>query len=326
MKVIKWGILGSARIAEQQFIPAIKEARGAELLAVASRTKERALEFAKNNGIPRAYESYEELLDDPDVDAVYIPLPNDLHAEWTIRAAKKGKHVLCEKPAALDAKQTAEMVNTCSQHGVVFMEAFMYQFHPQWKKLKELLQAGVIGELKMVNANFSFFLANPENIRLHSEKGGGALYDVGCYCVNVSRLIMGSEPTEVRALGKFASDGIVDYSLSAVLKFPDQSIAHFDCSFEAADRQFVEVVGSTGSITMNLPYRPDKGTPTLTVSKKSGGWTETFEPFNVYAAQIEHFCLCIVSNRTPVYSPEQSIANMKVIDAIYEAAGRKQFK
>lgn len=176
----------------------------------------------------------------------------------------------------------------------------------------------------MLNANFSFFLANKEDIRLHPDKGGGALYDVGCYCVNASRLIMSDEPIAVQALAKFAPDGIVDTSLSAVLQFPDQSIAHFDCSLEAGDRQFVEVVGSTGSIRMNLPFRPDKGTPMLTITNKTGSWTEIFEPFNMYTAQIEHFCSCIESNQPLVYSPEQSIANMKVIDAIYSAAGRKQ--
>ncbi len=325
MGVIKWGILGTARIAEQQLIPAIKEAKNAILVAVASRSKDKAREFAIKHEIPNAYGDYKELLNDPDVDAIYIPLPNHLHAEWTIKAAEKGKHVLCEKPAAINTSQVVEMKNACKKHHVFFMEAFMYRFHPQWIKVKELLTSKEIGEITMINAQFSFFLSNMEDFRLEPEMGGGALYDVGCYCVNVSRMLLDSEPKEVRSLAKYFVDGLVDTSLAAVLKFPNNTLVRFDCSIESADRQFVEIVGTDGTIFIPLPFRPDKGTAKIVIRKKSGDKIELFEPFNMYTAQVEYFSSCILNNHEPsINNPEHAILNMQVIDAIYEATGRKK--
>ncbi|WP_202077632.1 Gfo/Idh/MocA family protein [Caldalkalibacillus salinus] len=323
MKQIKWGILGCASIARKQLIPAIKEVDHAEVVAVASRSLERAKAFAEQNDIPEAYDSYEALLDQDDIDAVYIPLPNHKHAEWTKKAAQKGKHVLCEKPAGLNQAQVEEMIAVCKENDVQFMEAYMYQFHPQWEKVREVLDSGRIGEIKIIQAHFSFPMDDKENIRLQPDTGGGALYDVGCYCVHASRLIMQKEPTDVRALAKYADNGIVDTSLQALLKFDNESIAHFDCSFEAANRQYVEVVGAVGTIEIDLPFRPDKGEAKIRVEAKNEQWEETFEPFNMYASQVEHFCAAIRGEAPLPIDTAQSVLNTKVIDVIYESAGRK---
>ncbi|RIV26159.1 gfo/Idh/MocA family oxidoreductase [Alicyclobacillaceae bacterium I2511] len=324
MDKVNWGILGTARIAEQQLIPAMQSAVNAHLLGVASRNETQANAYAQHNGIERAYGSYAQLLADPDIDAVYIPLPNDLHAEWTLQAAQAGKHVLCEKPAALNAAQAREMVQACAAHDVVFMEAFMYPFHPQWDRVRELLNSGELGELKIVHANFSYPLENPADIRWHPQMGGGSLYDVGCYCVHVARSLADNAPTvEVQGIAQFMEDGVVDKSFTGAFKFANGLLAHFDCSFEAADRQFVEIVGSRGSIQVLYPFRPDMGTPTLIVHGPSGEHRETFPTTDMYKLQVEHFGDCVQSQQTPRNTGEDSIRNMEHIDALYTAAGRQ---
>ncbi len=324
MGKINWGILGTARIAEQQLIPALHAATNAHLLGVASRHESQAHAYARRNGIERVYGSYEQLLADPDIDAVYLPLPNGLHAQWTLQSAQAGKHVLCEKPAALSAAQTREMVQACATHDVVFMEAFMYPFHPQWDRVHELLNSGELGELNIVHANFSFPLANPTDIRWDSQMGGGSLYDVGCYCIHVARSLAHNAPAvEVQGIAQFTEDGVVDKAFTGALKFANGLLAHFDCSFTAADRQFVEIVGSRGSIQVLYPFRPDKGTPTLIVRGPSGERQETFPATDMYKLQVEHFSDCVQFQRTPHNTGEDSIRNMELIDALYTAAGRK---
>ncbi|WP_134703034.1 Gfo/Idh/MocA family protein [Ammoniphilus sp. YIM 78166] len=321
MQKIKYGIMSTARIADKQVVPAIHSAANAEVIAVASRDEKKARMFAERHQIPKVYDSYEKLLEDPDIDAVYIPLPNHLHAEWTIRAAEKGKHILCEKPIALNAKQAMEMVESCKQHGVKFMEAFMYQFHPQWKRVRELIDKGEIGKVKKINAAFSFLLNQPNDIRLEPLKGGGALYDVGTYCVHVSSLLLGGEPSQVQSIAKFSNQ--VDLTLNAQLVFPNDVMVQFDCSFEYAQRQFVEIVGEIGVIKVTLPFRPDKGVPAIDISGHLGHRVETFEEYDAYTLQIEHFSSCILYDQKPFYSPEKSIANMKIIDQIYSMAGKR---
>jgi xylose dehydrogenase (NAD/NADP) len=321
MSVIRWGILGTAHIAEKALVPAIHAAQGAELVAVASRSLEKAQAYAERNQIRKAYGSYEELLADPDVDAVYIPLPNHLHAEWTIKAAEAGKHVLCEKPAALNADEARRMIAACQAHGVVFMEAFMYSLHPQWARVRELLDGGVIGELELISANFSFHLDNPVDIRWYPI-GGGALYDVGCYCVHVTRTFAGDElPTEVRALADLDEHG-VDRSVVALLRFPGGVLAHLDCSFVAADRQRVELAGTKGSLVVTWPFRPDKGDPAIHVRTRDGERVERFDKGEIYRLEVEHFGECVRTGATPQQTPEQTIRNMEILDAIYRAVGR----
>ena len=323
MTRIRWGVLGTSRIAEQQVIPAIKNAKNAEVVAVGSRSLETARRFAVRNDIANALGSYEELVASPDIDAVYIPLPNHLHAEWTIKAAEQGKHVLCEKPAALNAAQMRQVVSACDAHGVQFMEAFMYQFHPQWRRTLEIVESGELGELRLLQSAFTFVLSNPDDVRMISEMGGGSLYDVGCYCVHAMRTLTGNEALqEVSATAHFAKDGRVDKSLAAVLKFHNGVIGHFDSSFEAYSRQYFQVVGSEGTVTLPYPFRPDKGEPRLHIETLTGSRVETLPQGDLYVAEIEHFGDCINSGVTPYNRPEDSVWNMEFLDAVYKAAGR----
>ncbi|GMA51381.1 deoxyfructose oxidoreductase [Alicyclobacillus contaminans] len=255
---------------------------------------------------------------DPEIDAVYIPLPNHLHAEWTIAAAKAGKHILCEKPAALNADQMREVLEVCQSQGVTFMEAFMYRFHPQWTRVKALMDDGAIGELRVISGSFSFVLKNPADIRMSPTMGGGALYDVGCYCVHAIQMLMGDEwPSEVHAVARFTNG--VDTTLSAVLKFPSGVLGHFDCSFEAHRRQFVQLAGTDGALTLSLPFRPDHGTPTLELTNASGRTVETFHPFDIYVAEVEHFVSCVRNGLPTVNSPETSIRTLQIMDDIFAA-------
>ncbi|WP_027416742.1 Gfo/Idh/MocA family protein [Aneurinibacillus terranovensis] len=322
-QVIRWGILGAARIAKERLIPAIQEAKNAQLCAIASRNEEKARDFAHNLGIPRVYGSYEDLLKDPEIDAVYIPLPNHLHAEWTIRAAEAGKHVLCEKPAALNEKEVQAMITACHDHGVVFMEAFAFRCHPQWHRLREILDSGHIGDVRNVQARFSIFVDDKNDIRLSPLMGGGALYDIGSYCVNGIRFIMGDEPVQVRGISQFASDSVVDLSTSAVLKFPGGRIAQFDCSLESVYNQSVEITGTKGIIKIHWPFRH----PRLIIQKDGKEESGVFEfQLDEYTEQVEHFGDCILSGQSLWYGPEESLANMKVIDAIYQSTILSKFK
>ncbi|MEW9672997.1 Gfo/Idh/MocA family protein [Ammoniphilus sp. 3BR4] len=322
-QVIRWGILGAAKCAKERLIPAILAAKNAELCAIASRGDEKARKFTQEFGIPRTYGRYEDLLQDPDIDAIYIPLPNHLHAEWTIRAAEAGKHVLCEKPAAMNAQGVQAMVTACRNHGVVFMEAFAFRCHPQWHRLREILDSGYIGDVRNVQAHYSILVENQDNIRLNPLTGGGSLYDVGSYCINAIRFIMGDEPEEVRAISHFAPDKVVDLSTSAVLKFPGGRLAQFECSIESVHKQLVEITGTKGGIKVSWPFRH----PSLNIQKNDKEVKEVFEfQLDEYTAQVEHFGDCILSGQSLWYGPEESIANMKVIDAIYQATkqGLKQ--
>ena len=193
VSVLRWGVLSTASIAVGKVIPGMRASRRTEVLAIASRDLARAEATARSLGIPRAYGSYEELLADPDVDAVYLPLPNHLHAAWTIAAARAGKHVLCEKPLSLTAAEAQEMVDACREAGVVLMEAFMYRLHPSWQAVRDILASGRIGRLRAIDSWFSYHNVDPEDIRNIAAYGGGALYDIGCYCVNLSRMLFGTE-------------------------------------------------------------------------------------------------------------------------------------
>ncbi|WP_233095959.1 Gfo/Idh/MocA family protein [Alicyclobacillus sp. SO9] len=323
--MIRWGILGAARIAEGELIPAIKQASNAELVAVASRDAAKGQAYAEKNGIGKVYSSYEDLLDSPDIDAVYIPLPNHLHAKWSIEAAKRGKHVLCEKPAALTADETRAMVEAANQHSVLWMEAFMYQFHPQWQRVGEIIDSGEIGDVKLIEAHFSFKLDRPGDIRWDPAKGGGSLYDVGSYAVHVCRALAGDEvPSQIEGAAVFKEDGMVDLTASAVMKFPNGIIAHLDSSFDVAGRQEVELAGSKGSLVISHAFRPDQGDAKLRITTSDGYREESVEQENMYRLQVEHFGNAVEQGLPLRNTPEQSIRNMEIIDAIYAAAGRKE--
>jgi predicted dehydrogenase len=315
-KEVRWGVLGAARIAIERVIPAIIESKSSKLVGITSRSGEKAKSAAKDFNIPRDYTSYEELLGDPDIDAVYIPLPNHLHAKWTIRAAKAGKHVLCEKPAALNEQELTQMAVACQENCVIFMEAFAFRCHPEWQQIKELLDSGYIGNIRNVHARFSINVESEDDIRLNPQTGGGVLYDLGSYCINAIRLIMGEEPGEIISMSQFDSDHEVDLSTSAIMKFSNGRLAGFDCTFEGEYNQTLEITGTEGIIKIKWPFR----NPSLTILKNGKEERITYEiQSNSYAAQIEHFCSCILANQLPAVSVEDSILNMKVIDSIYKA-------
>lgn len=320
MKQVRWGVLSTADIGLKQVIPAIFKSGNAEMAAISSRSS-KSKSIAAKLGIPKAYESYEQLLEDPDIDAVYIPLPNHLHREWTIKAAKAGKHVLCEKPASLTSFETREMVKACQEHGVKFMEAFMYQFHPQHRRVKEIIAAGEIGEVRLFKSSFSFYLENrKENIRMEKEMGGGSVYDVGCYTIHAARNILESEPVEVQMDAIIDETAGVDTSATGVLTFDNGVKAILDCSFDMAGRDEYEVVGTKGIIRVPYAFRPDvNGGIGQVIIRTDGVVREEKIPGDIYRLEIELFSRAILEGIDPVYSEEETIRNMEIIDACYRS-------
>jgi predicted dehydrogenase len=318
-EVVRWGVLGAARIAIHHVIPALQQVASAELVAIASRDLDKAKDAAAHFGIPKAFSSYEELLDDPDVDAVYIPLPNSLHAPWTIRAAEAGVHVLCEKPLALDATEAGEMIAACRQRNVQLAEAFMYRYHPQIVQTLELVRSGEIGAPRIIRGNFSFELNRPDDVRWDPALGGGALLDVGCYPVNAARLVFGAEPVTALAAATFTKGG-VDETLAGVLTFPDERYALVDCSFRLPFRQGLEIVGTAGRIALAWPYNPGLKPATLTVTRGEDERTITIPSANNYILMIEAFDDALLSRRPLAYPPEDAQANMRVLDMLAASA------
>ena len=261
LMTLRWGILSSARIAVQKVIPGIMKADRCSVVAIASRDAGRAGALAGRFGIARAYGTYEGLLDDPEVDAVYVPLPNHLHAKWTMAAARAGKHVLCEKPIAMNAAEAQAMLDACSSSGVRLMEAFMYRLHPSWEAVRELVSSGQIGPLRAVQCWFSGFNDDPEDIRNVAEFGGGALMDIGCYAVNLSRMLFGTEPDRIEAsMTRDPAIG-VDVLTSAILGFGD-GVATFTCSTRAAHDQRVHVYGTEQRVSVGIPLGIPSDVPT----------------------------------------------------------------
>ncbi len=328
--VIKWGIMSTANIGVKAVLPAINAVENAEISAIASRNP-KVNEIAKEFNIPSVYATYDELLDDPSIQAVYIPLPNALHKEWVLKAAEKGKHVLCEKPAALTSSDIQDMINACRLNGVYFMEAFMYQFQPQHARVKEIISSGEIGEVRQFRSTFSFKLdteKHRDNIRLNTDLGGGSLWDVGCYCVHSARFILEQEPVEVFAQAFIHPEFGVDTKANGILTFKDGVTATFDCSFEQPMEEKYEVAGTKGSIRVPFAYRSDmRGTNGLgeiyIVNEKGEERREVFEG-NQYELQVKHFSDCIVNNQSPSYTPTQTKQNIEAIEACYKSIHSKE--
>lgn len=318
MKKVRFGILSTANIAQKELIPAIERAENAEVVAIASLSGKET-EVAKQFNIPKAYASYEELLDDQDVDAVYIPLPNHLHKEWVIKAAQKGKHVLCEKPAALNAEETEELVKVCRDHQVKYMEGFMYQFHTQHERVKEIIASGEIGEVQMMEATFSFYMNDRENnIRMDASKGGGSVYDIGCYCIHSIRNILGDEPEKVYVEAEVDPVMKVDTAAYAILTMKSGIKAMFHCSFNSPMRHQYIIKGTKGFITVPRAYRPDNyGHEGLVIVEKDNEIREEKIVADQYKLEIEHFSQAILDDVDPVYTGEDTILNMKAIDLCY---------
>lgn len=326
MNELRWGILSTARIARTKVIPGIQKADRCAVVAIASRDAGQARQVAGELGIPRTHGSYEALLADPEVDAVYIPLPNNLHAEWTIAAARAGKHVLCEKPLAMSAAEAERMIDVCTTEGVRLMEAFMYRLHPSWVAVRELVAGGRIGRLTAVQSWFSYFNDDPANIRNVRAYGGGALYDIGCYSVNLSRMLFGAEPTGVEAsITRDPTTG-VDVLTSAILEFGD-GVGTFTCSTRVEDDQRVHVYGTRGRISIGIPFNIPPDRPTQVFLSAGGDPpvapnTEvlTFEPADPYAVQAQRFAEAVLDGGPTPVPPADAVANLQVIERIFRAA------
>ncbi|MEO0563820.1 MAG: Gfo/Idh/MocA family oxidoreductase [Chloroflexota bacterium] len=321
---IRWGVLSTANIGRKSVIPAIQKSKNGEMVAVASRDEARAREFADANNIPQAFGSYEALLDSGEVDAIYNPLPNHLHAPWSKAAADRGIAVLCEKPLAMDAAEAQGMVDYFEEKRVLLAEAFMWRFHPQHDVVRKLIADGEIGEMKVMNATFSFVIGDEGNIRLKPEMGGGSLWDVGCYCVNSMRNIIGEEPDGGFAFGRFGKDSMVDESLSATLSFPGGVVGHFDCGFRAHQTDMYDIRGTNGRIRVWPSYTPNADKPTtvhLWRGKNEAAY-EAFEvePANQYTLMVEDFNDALLNDRPFRYPIADAVQNMIVLDNLLASA------
>jgi predicted dehydrogenase len=320
MKKVSWGILSTAKIGIEKVIPAMQKGKYSQINAIASRSIEKAQKAAQRLGIPKAYGSYEQLIEDPEIEAVYNPLPNHLHVEWTIRSLKAGKHVLCEKPIGLNFKQADHLKKEMKQFPrLKVMEAFMYRFHPQWPAVKKLVNEGAIGELKNIHSIFSYYNDNPEDIRNQPEIGGGGLLDIGCYCISISRYLFNSEP--IRVCGTIERDPKMktDRLTSAVLEF-EKGTSTFTCSTQLIDHRHVELFGTGGRIEMVTPFVPSPETRAKIIHQAGSKTNEIlFDPCNQYTIQGDQFSLAVLNDSEVPTPIEDTVANMKVIDKIMES-------
>ncbi len=311
-----WGVLGPGFIATRAVIPAMQQVPKSRVLAVASNNEERMRVTALRFGIERAYHGYQALLDDPDVDAVYIALPNHLHREWTMRASLAGKHVLCEKPLAMTAAECDEMIAACRQANVLLMEAVMYRFHPRMLHLKQMLADGELGDVRFLHAAFSFPFDAPGNYRGNAQFGGGALLDVGSYCVNAARWLIGSEPDSAQSVTSYSQE-TMDLSTSAILRFGGDVSAHIQCSFAAAEHQTIEVVGTSGAVTAPLAFTAWRDDTTMLMIQHGAVFEQrAFAPADPYQLMVEYFTECVIEGRPSLYPPEDGRATLRVLDML----------
>lgn len=317
---IRWGLLSTARI-NRAVIPPIRKSRRGELYAVASRDEAKARAYAQEWGIPRFFGSYEAMLADPDVDVIYNPLPNSLHAEWSIRAVRAGKHVLCEKPLALTTAEVDEMIAAAQETGKVIVEAFMYRHHPQTLKIKELVDSGAIGALRLVRGSFSFNLSRPGDVRLDPTLGGGSIWDVGCYPISYARYLVGAEPIEVFGWQDTGKSG-VDETFVGELRFPGEVFAQFDCSFRMPHRTALEVVGSEGVIRLARPFTPRRR-ETIQIQRGDQEERISIRAGDLYAGEIEDLHDVILNGKAPRISLLDSRGTVQIIQALLESARRK---
>ena len=325
---VSWGILGAANIAVHQVIPAMTDAEVCSVDAIASRSEGRAMQTAQRLGIPRSYGSYQDLLDDSDIEAVYIPLPNHLHLEWTLAAAAAGKHVLCEKPLAMSSADARTMIDACDSVGVKLMEAFMYRLHPMWVEVRRLLADGAIGDLVAIQSFFSYYNDDPADIRNIPEFGGGALYDIGCYPVNVARMLFGSEPTEVKSSIRRDPDFGTDIVTSAVLDFAGRH-ATFTCSTRMEDHQWVGIEGTRGRLVVEIPFNipSDRSTRILHYAggeppADPGLEIHEVPAANQYVIQADAFSRAIREDGPVPTPPVDAVGNLLVMERIFaDAAG-----
>jgi predicted dehydrogenase len=325
MQKVRWGVIGVAGIATRRVIPAMKQCEQSEIVAIASRDRAKAEDAARQFGIPKAYGSYAEMLADPEVEAVYNPLPNHLHVPVSTQAAEAGKHVLCEKPIGMNAAEARELLAVRDRTGVIIGEAFMVQTHPQWVRTAELVRSGKIGKLRFAMGSFGYFRSEPENVRNVRAYGGGGLLDIGCYPIKVSRMVIGEEPVRVSATLVRDPKFNTDILTSAILEYPS---AHciFSVSTQVVLHQSMQFFGTTGRIELEIPYNA----PTNEVSRLriddgrdvmgSGITVEEFAPCDQYTIQADAFSRAIREGGRPPVPREDAIRNMAVIDAVFRAA------
>jgi predicted dehydrogenase len=323
-KKLRFGVLSTANIGLKKVIPAMQQGELTTVTAIASRDLKKAQEAANSLGIAAAYGSYEELLADANIDAIYNPLPNHLHVPWTAKAAEAGKHVLCEKPLSMTAAEARTLLEVRARTGVKICEAFMIRSAQQWHRVRQLLDEGRIGEVRAVNAHFSYFNVNPENIRNQPEIGGGGVYDIGCYCIQASRLAFGKEPRRVVALVERDAKLGTDRLASAILEFPSGH-AIFTCSTQLIPFQRVQILGTKGRIELEIPFNAPNDRPTRIFVDATGDLsfsgiaTETFPTADQYTLQGDAFARAVLENTEVPVPLEDSIGNMAVIDAIFRS-------
>jgi predicted dehydrogenase len=326
MSKVRWGIISTAKIGTVQVIPAMQQSSLCSIDAIASRDASSAAEAASQLGIGRSYGSYEELLADPNIDAVYNPLPNHLHVEWSIKALHAGKHVLCEKPIGLSSSEGQKLVNAAQQHPhLKVMEAFMYRHHPQWQKARDLVRSGAIGELRTIQSFFSYFNTDPNNIRNMAEIGGGGLMDIGCYPISVSRFLFEAEPKRVCGVVEYDPNFNTDRIASALLEF-EQGTASFTCSTQLTPYQRVNAFGTEGRIEIEIPFNAPVDRP-CRLWHQSGAEVEEieFDICNQYTIQGDLFSKAILDD-SPVPTPiEDAVSNMRVIEAIIHSGKTGQW-
>jgi predicted dehydrogenase len=329
IRKVRWGVLGAAKIAINQVIPAMQQGAMSEVVAIASRDCKKAQGVANKLGIPRAYGSYEELLADPEVEAIYNPLPNHLHVPWSIKAAEAGKHVLCEKPISLTVAEATQLLAARDRFGVKIAEAFMVRTHPQWVATRDLIRNGRIGELRSITGFFSYTNHDPQNIRNIPEAGGGGLMDIGCYPITTARFIFGAEPRRVVALVDRDPEMKIDRLTSALLDFPSGQ-AIFTCSTQLISYQRMQFVGTRGRIEIEIPFNAPIDRPCriyLDLGPNAGGIeTVEFPVCNQYTIQGDRFSRAIREDGEVAVPVEDAIKNMAVIEALFRSAKTNQWE
>ena len=318
MKHLRWGLIGAGNIAVK-FARGLSSTEEATALAIGSRSLDKARKFADAHKVERAYGSYDEVLADSEVDAVYLALPNHLHAEWSMKSARAGKHVLCEKPVTMNAAELEQVLEVVRKQDVFFMEAFMYRCHPQWQKVREIIAAGSIGEVRVLHSAFAFAMgANFESTRLGSNPmGGGGLLDVGCYCVSFARMIAGEEPEEVRAVAHIGERSRVDEWMTGLLKFPSGLTAYFTSGIRCEVPPAADIYGSEGSLRITAPWQPTDENAFVILN--AGGKTEEFQiksGRDLYANEALHVAEHLDDRQAPAMSWEDSLGQVRAIDAL----------
>ena len=326
MRKVKWGVLSTAKIGLKQVIPAMQKGLYSEISAIASRNDEAAQNAAEKMTIDKPYGSYEELLDDPTIEAVYIPLPNHLHVEWTEKCMQAGKHVLLEKPIGLNYQEAEQLLKIAGNYPKVkLMEAFMYRHHPQMVEVKRLIDDGTIGEVRSVFSTFTYYNNDPKDIRNQADIGGGGLLDIGCYCISIARFLFRSEPNRVSGSIEFDPRLKIDRLASGILDF-EEGMSTFVCSTQLVNQQYARVLGTKGKIEIGTPFTPQPNEHAKIILDNGAKRKEiTFEPCDKYTIQGDLFSIAILNDQDPPTPIEDGIANMKVIDAIFKSAESGKF-